>query len=372
MKMDRRTFCGGAAAFAALSTTGCRTAAPAPDGRALEATKKWFKEAQYGMMAHWGLYSLLGGEWKGQRMAQRFIGEWIQQYYRIPNAEYARLASAFNPILFNADEWVQLARDAGMKYLVFTSKHHDGFAMYRSKVSKFNVVDATPFRRDVVEELAEACRKHGLKLGLYYSQDLDWHEPDGGGYTKGKTWSWGSAYWTNNWDFPDASKKNFTRYFEGKAKPQVQEILTQYGDLCLIWFDIGFTLTKEQSNELYEMVRRIQPGCLINSRIGCGKCDYTSAGDNQIPNDDKGDMLFETPATLNDTWGYKAFDSNWKSAARIREIREHLKARGANYLLNVGPDGLGRIPAPSVDILREAAPGRMVAVSPISAGSTVS
>ena len=351
--MDRRQFCGGAAACAALGSLGL--CAEEADNPQLAAAKKWFKQAQYGMMAHWGLYSLLAGEWKGKRMSQRYIGEWIQQYYRIPIAEYGRLATAFNPILFNADEWVQLARDAGMKYLVFTSKHHDGFAMYRSKVSKYNVVDATPFRRDVVGELAEACRRHGLKLGLYYSQDLDWHEPDGGGYKLGKTWSGGAAHWTNNWDFPDAAKKDFTRYFETKAKPQVEEILTQYGDLLLIWFDIGFTLSKEQSNELYAMVRRLQPGCLINSRIGCGKCDYTSAGDNQIPNDDKGDMLFETPATLNDTWGYKAFDNNWKTPARVREIREHLKARGANYLLNVGPDGLGRIPAPSADILRAAA-----------------
>ena len=141
------------------------------DNAALAAQKKWFREAQYGMMCHWGLYALLGGEWKGKVMPG--IAEWVQSYFRIPNAEYSRLASIFNPIYFNADEWVQLARDAGMKSIVFTSKHHDGFAMFHSKVSKYNVVDATPFKRDVVGELAEACRKHGLKLGLYYSQDLD-------------------------------------------------------------------------------------------------------------------------------------------------------------------------------------------------------
>ncbi len=350
--MTRKEFIGGAAAFAAM---GVKPVFGAEDNPALAAAKKWFREAQYGMMAHWGLYSLIGGEWKGKRMAQSLIGEWAQQYFRIPNAEYGALAKSFNPQLFNADEWVQIARDAGMKYLVFTSKHHDGFAMYHSKVSKFNIVDATPFKRDVVGELAEACRKHGLKLGLYYSQDLDWHEKDGGGYNQGKTWCGGVAGWTNDWDFPDKSKKNFTRYFEEKSKPQVREILTQYGDLCLIWFDIGFTPTKAQSNELYDLVRKLQPGCLINSRIGCGKCDYTSAGDNQIPNDDKSGMLFETPATLNDTWGYKPHDQKWKSAKDIRRIREHLAARHANYLLNVGPDPLGRIPAASVDILRAAA-----------------
>ena len=345
--MTRGGFLTGAAALAATVAFGGESK--------LDAAKRWFKEAQYGMMAHWGLYSLIGGEWKGRRMDSRYIGEWAQQYFRIPNAEYAALAKAFNPIFFDADEWVQIARDAGMKYLVFTSKHHDGFAMFRSKVSAFNVVDATPFGRDVVEELAEACRKHGLKLGLYYSQDLDWHERGGGGFTVGKTWTGGAGWWTNNWDFKDVTRTDFDRYFEEKSKPQVREILTQYGDLCLIWFDIGLTPTREQSNELYDMVRKLQPGCLINSRIGCGKCDYTSAGDNEIPDDDKSGMLFETPATLNDTWGYKSHDQNWKSAETVRKTREHLKRLGANYLLNVGPDGLGRIPSASAEILRAAA-----------------
>lgn len=355
MSTTRKEFLAGGASAFAWSMFDMRAAmASEADCVELAASKKWFKEAQYGMMVHWGLYSLLAGEWKGKRMSQKYIGEWIQQYFRIPNSEYSKLATAFNPIFFDAEEWVKIAQDAGMKYIVLTSKHHDGFAMFHSKVSKYNIVDATPFKRDVVLELAEACRKHGMKLGLYYSQDLDWHERGGGGFTKGKTWGGGVAYWTNNWDFPDSGRKEFDEYFESKSKPQVKEILTQYGDLCLIWFDIGSTLSEEQSNELYNLVRKLQPGCLINSRIGCGKCDYKSAGDNQIPNDDKSGMLFESPCTLNDTWGYKAFDQNWKSAARIREIREHLKVRGANYLLNVGPDYLGRIPGPSIDILRDA------------------
>ena len=240
-----------------------------------------------------------------------------------------------------------------MQYMVFTSKHHDGFAMYHSKVSKYNIVDATPFKRDVVGELAEACYKHGLKFGLYYSQDLDWNHPDGGGYLTGKTWCDNSAWWTNNWDFPDKDAKDYSRCFEEKIKPQVQEILTGYGDLCLIWFDVPFTISPAQTDELYRFVKHYQPDCLINSRIGNGYGDYTSAGDNEIPDDDKGNMLFETPATLNDTWGYKSFDNNWKSAEEVLRIKNHLKERGANYLLNVGPDYLGRIPAPSVDILRE-------------------
>ena len=313
--------------------------------------REWFKQAQFGMMIHWGLYSLPAGEWKGRRMED--IGEWAQEYFRIPNAEYARLASAFNPIMFNADEWVDLAIDAGMKYMVFTSKHHDGFAMFKSEVSKYNIVDATPFGRDVTAELAEACYKKGLKFGLYYSQDLDWSHPHGGGYTVGKTWCGGKGYWTNNWDFPDDDKKDFAICFEEKIKPQVTEILTKYGELCLIWFDVPFTISRDQTDELYNLVKKYQPDCLVNSRIGNGYGDYVSAGDNEIPDDDKSAMLYETPATLNDTWGYKAFDTNWKSAERIIEIKNHLAVRGANYLLNVGPDYLGRIPAPSADILRE-------------------
>ena len=356
--MDRRDFIKSAGSALAVASADALFGAEAGAESELDATKRWFAAAQFGMMVHWGLYALLGGEWKGRRMGQKYIGEWAQQYFRIPNAEYAKLAKAFNPICFNADEWVQIARDAGMKYIVLTSKHHDGFALFRSKVSSFNIVDATPFGRDPIEELAEACRKHGLKLGLYYSQDLDWHEKDGGGEQMGKTWGGGAAYWTNNWDFPNPSEKVFARYFEGKAKPQVKEILTQYGDLCLVWFDIGLHMPKALCRDLYDLVRSRQPACLINSRLGCGICDYTSAGDNEIPDDDKSGMLFETPATLNDTWGSKAHDQNWKSAAEVRRIRDHLKARGANYLLNVGPDHLGRIPAPSADILR-AASGNM-------------
>ena len=282
-----------------------------------------------------------------------YIGEWVQQYFRIPNAEYHALAPAFNPILFNADEWVQLAVDAGMKYMVITSKHHDGFAMYHSKVSKLNIVDATPFKRDVIGELAEACRKHGIKFGLYYSQDLDWSEPNGGGYTRGKTWGRGSAGWTNDWDFPDNENKNYTQCYEAKIKPQVKEILTQYGDLCLIWFDTPTTLSLEQSKELADMVHKYQPNCLVNSRIGNGMGDYRSMGDNEIPDETMPEGLFESACTINDTWGYKSFDNNWKSADRIIELKEHLNARGLNYLLNVGPDYLGRIPAPSVEVLRQ-------------------
>ena len=313
--------------------------------------KKWFKEeAMFGLMIHWGLYSLLGGEYRGKRMDQ--VAEWAQSYFRIPVEEYSALAKAFNPIYFDAEEWVKTAKDAGMNYLVVTSKHHDGFCMFDSAYDDYNVVKATPFGRDVISELSSACKKHDLKFGLYYSQELDWHEPDGGGYFPKKL-NVGDMPWTNNWDFKDDGKKDFEQCFRRKILTQVREILTKYGDLCLIWFDTPHRITPEQSKELYDLVKELQPNCLINSRIGNGLGDYRSMGDNQIPDEYMKDVLVESPTTLNDTWGFKYYDDDWKDAAKVFEIKEHLNSRGVNYLLNVGPDHLGRIPAPAIEILRE-------------------
>lgn len=330
---------------------------------------KWFKEAEYGMMAHWGLYSLLAGEYKGRRVND--YAEWIQSFMPIPNSEYEALARTFNPIYFNADEWIRLAKESGMKYFVFTSKHHEGFAMFKSKADKFNIVDATPFGRDVVGELAEACYKHGLKFGLYYSQELDWHHPHGGGYTATEACS--GVSWDNSWDFKDRAKKDFSICFEEKIKPQVTELLKNYGDLCLMWFDVPHTITKEQSLELNKLVKSIQPDCLINSRIGNGAYDYVSLGDNEYPEKlpegaiaDDIDMnnihgfkpspygLYETAGTLNSSWGFKYYDQNWITPDKIRARREKLNGMGINYLLNVGPDGLGRIPSFSKEILLSA------------------
>ncbi len=317
----------------------------------LEENKKWFKEAKMGMMIHWGLYSILGGEWNAQRI--KTIGEWIMHRYQIPLKEYTQLAKIFNPIYFNAEEWVKLAKNAGMEYLVVTSKHHDGFCLFKSDVDDYNSFDATPFKRDIIGELAEACQKHGMKLGLYYSQCLDWHEMHGGGYKK-EHYHEGReipCYWGNTWDFPENDKKDYKICFENKIKPQLKEILTKYGDICLIWFDTPMDeQTAEQSQELYEMVKKYQPGCLVNTRIGNGIGDYISCSDNTLP-EEHSDKLMESPITLNKTWGYKSFDNDWKSPEKVLDILQRCNSNGANLLLNVGPDHLGRIPAPAVEIL---------------------
>lgn len=329
---------------------------------------QWFQQAKYGMMAHWGLYSLLAGEYRGKRVET--YAEWIQSYAAIPNQEYELLARSFNPAYFNADEWIKLAKDAGMQYFVFTSKHHDGFALFHSQADRFNVVDATPFGRDVVAELGEACYKYGIKFGLYYSQELDWHHPHGGGYDNLEPCA--GISWDNSWDYQDRSKKDFSICFEEKIKPQVVELLKNYGDLCLIWFDVPHTITKDQSLELNHLVKRLQPNCLINSRIGNGAYDYVSLGDNEYPDKmpenflEQGDFnalegfkysphgLYETAGTLNSSWSFKYFDQNWITAQEIIARRNKLNGLGINYLLNVGPDGLGRIPSFSIEALIEA------------------
>lgn len=333
--------------------------------------REWFK-GKNGMMIHWGLYSLLGGEYRGHKSSD--YAEWIQSHRRIPNTEYSRLSSIFNPIYFNADEWVTLAKDCGLEYFVITSKHHEGFALFGSDASRFNMRDATPFGRDVIAELAESCYKYGLKFGLYYSQDLDWHEEHGGGYRSNHIPCAGTA-WSNNWDFPGMDNKNYDICFQEKILPQVEELLTRYGELCQIWFDVPVTLEEKHSRALYEAIKRHQPDCLINSRLGNGVYDYVSLGDNEIPERlpepgmtmadiDPNDIggfkpspfgLYETAATLNDSWGYCAWDRHWKSPQRVAEIRHQLNNLGINYLLNVGPDALGRIPVEAEQILRRAA-----------------
>jgi len=313
--------------------------APRPPDPAREKRLEWFREAKYGLFIHWGLYAIPAGEWKGKHSLG--LGEWIMNRSKIPVAEYESLAKQFNPVKFNADAWVQLAEDAGMKYIVITSKHHDGFAMFKSRVSPYNVVDATPFKRDVLKELADACARRGMRLGFYYSQSQDWHEKDGAG---------------NTWDFgPDQTAdgkelKNYDAYLRNKAEPQVKELLTGYGPVALIWFDTPRMMTPERGQRFADIVRSLQPNTLIDGRLGT-EGDYRSTGDNVVP-PEASTEAWETPATINDTWGFRKDDTNWKSPAQITFKLVDIVSKGGNYLLNVGPTAEGVIPQASQDVLR--------------------
>jgi alpha-L-fucosidase len=293
----------------------------------------WWRRARFGMFIHWGLYAIPAGEWNGEKIPG--IGEWIMYRARIPVAEYELLARDFNPTRFNAAEWVSLARRAGQKYLVITSKHHDGFCMYKTAQTPYNIVDATPFGRDPLAELAVECARQGIKLGFYYSQTQDWHHPDGDG---------------NNWDYVEADK-NFAGYIEGYVKPQVRELLTNYGPIALIWFDTPKGISVEQSRSLLDLCHSIQPDCLVCGRIGNELGDYASARDNRIPGQAVAAMDWETPATINDTWGYKKDNHKWKSTSNLIHKLVDIASKGGNYLLNVGPTAEGVIPQPSVDRL---------------------
>ena len=304
---------------------------------AVQARLEWFREAKFGLFIHWGLYAIPAGYWKGERA--RGIGEWIMRRQKIPVREYQRLAGGFNPVKFDADAWAQLALDAGMKYVVITAKHHEGFAMYASKVSPYNIVEATPFHRDPLQELAAACAKRGLRLGFYYSQAQDWNEPGGAG---------------NDWDFcPDSERDQngaYDQYLREKAEPQVRELLSNYGPVCLIWFDTPALMNRERGQRFVDLVRSLQPACLIDGRLGTAG-DYVSTGDNEVPEAAPAGA-WEVPATLNRTWGYRTDDHDWKSPGELVFKLADIVSRGGNYLLNVGPTAEGVIPQPSQDNLR--------------------
>jgi alpha-L-fucosidase len=297
----------------------------------------WFKHDKFGMFIHFAPFSNLEGEWKGVPTPQGEIAEWIMHDMRIPRSEYREMAHTFNPTKFDAAAIARLAKQTGMKYLVFTAKHHDGFAMYASKVTDYNIVDWTPLKRDLVKELAEACKREGIRFCVYYSHREDWDHPDGYG---------------NFWDF-DEKTKNFERYLDEKSKPQVRELLTNYGPLGLIWFDRGINTTK-QAQEFIDMVHQLQPQCLINGRIGnYGQelmGDFQDMSDNGMPNGGM-DEYWETPQTLNHTWGYSKFDHDWKTSAVVIRKLVEIASKGGTYLLNIGPRADGSVPPESVKIL---------------------
>lgn len=290
-----------------------------------------FRRMKYGLFIHFGLYSLLGGEWQGKITPG--LAEWIQNDLDIPTDDYALLAEQFNPVKFDARAIAHKAKAWGMRYLCFTAKHHDGFALFDTQVSAFNSLKASPCRRDFVREFADACREEGLSFCLYYSQAQDWHH---GGYR---------AYHENEND-----PKAFESYFEQICLPQVRELLTQYGEIGMLWFDTPMGMTIAQSKKLATMVKEIQPDCLINGRIGHGLGDYLTMADNRIPREVL-KSAWEVPVTLNQSWGYKRADENWVKAPETLQKLTKIVSRGGNMLLNIGPRGDGSIPEDSIAIL---------------------
>jgi alpha-L-fucosidase len=299
-----------------------------------DARMAWWREARFGMFIHWGVYSVPAGTYDGKQIPG--IGEWIMNHGKIPMAEYQAYAKEFNPVKFNADEWVETAKNAGMKYIVITAKHHDGFAMFDTKASPWNIMQATPFGRDPLKELAAACKKYGVKLGFYYSQAQDWN--NGGSASGGK------------WD--PAQQHDMDDYIDKVAVPQVKELLTHYGEFpAVIWWDTAIDMNSNRAAKLVELLK-LKPGVIYNNRLGGGFKGDTETPEQTIPATGYSGRDWETCMTMNDTWGYKSYDNNWKSTGTIIRNLVDIASKGGNYLLNVGPTSEGLIPEPSIERLK--------------------
>ena len=303
-----------------------------------EARMKWWHDARFGMFIHWGVYSVPAGKYHGEEI--KGIGEWIMNTAKIPVAEYEKFGKQFNPVKFDAAEWVRIAKNAGMKYIVITSKHHDGFSMWDSKVSKYDIVDFSPYGKDVLKMLADECAKQGITLCFYHSI-MDWHNPD-------------------------ANLKNWAKYRENYLKPQLKELLTGYGKLGVLWFDGEWIKewTENQGKDLYNYVRNLQPEIIVNNRVGKGRQgmqgmskDTSFVGDFGTPEQEilstSSSMAWESCMTMNDTWGFKTSDTNWKSTETLIKNLVDIVSKGGNFLLNVGPTSEGLFPSPIVERLKE-------------------
>lgn len=314
-----------------------------------DARMEWWRDAKFGMFIHWGLYAIPAGIYEGDTIPG--IGEWIMHRAQIPVAEYEKYAAQFNPEQFDANEWARIAADAGMKYIVITSKHHDGFCLWDSEVTEWDIMDASPFKRDILMELKEACEKEGVKLGFYHSI-MDWHHPDA------------QAPNYPEYNSREKTNPNFPDYYENYLKPQLEELITKYAP-AILWFDGEWIpdFTHEQGQELYNFVRGLKPDIIINNRVdkgrqgmqGMNKDDADYAGDFGTPEqeilENTSSFDWESCMTMNDTWGYKSFDDNWKSKETLIHNLIDIAAKGGNFLLNVGPTAEGLIPAPSVERL---------------------
>ncbi|MEI7987192.1 MAG: alpha-L-fucosidase [Armatimonadota bacterium] len=299
-----------------------------------DARMKWWREARFGMFIHWGVYSVPAGTYDGKQIGG--IGEWIMRSANIPVARYEQYAKQFNPEKFNATEWVSYAKAAGMKYIVMTAKHHDGFAMYPTKVSDWNITARSEFKRDPIGEMSAACRKAGIKFGVYYSQNLDWHHAGGG--TAGSAWD-------------DAQKGDFHKYVREISAPQVNELLTNYKP-AVLWWDINGPFDAEEIKALTASFPKV-PGLISNNRLGGGVPGDTETPEQFIPATGFKGRDWETCMTMNDTWGFKSYDNNFKSTTTLVRNLIDIASKGGNYLLNVGPTSEGIIPAPEVDRLKE-------------------
>ena len=320
----------------------------------------WWREARFGMFIHWGVYAVPAGTYKGQKINR--IGEWIMNRGKIPVAEYQQFAKEFNPVKYDPDAWVRMAKDAGMKYIVITSKHHDGFALFDSKASTWDIADATPYKKDLLKPLAEACRKHGIKLGFYYSHAQDWNNPGGAAAKKATTEGWANpdsakidAYTEANsghWD-PAQTTKTMAQYIDDVAVPQVKEILSNYGDIAVLWWDTPTGMTDEFAEKL-NAVLKLQPNIITNDRLKRPNFpgDFKTP-EQRIPNLSELDGKdWETCMTMNETWGYKSYANNWKSLKTIIQNTVDIASKGGNYLLNVGPKADGTFPQESIDLLK--------------------
>ena len=333
----------------ALAAAFCMSGLSRAETKAeLDQRMEWFREARFGMFIHWGLYSVPAGEWKGKQFHDNV--EWIQSYAKIPVSDYTPLKDRFNPAKYDPEAWVKLAKDAGMKYIVITTKHHDGFCLWDSKQTDWDIA-STPYGKDLLKPLAAACVKHGIKLCFYHSI-MDWHHPE-----------WGNkAEWRGNaaTEKPDMDK--FTAYL----KAQLKEILTDYGQIGIIWFDGEWedAWTHERGKDLYAWLRELSPKLIINNRVDKGRNgmagmnkDDKFVGDygtpeQEIPATGLPGVDWESCMTMNNTWGFSAHDKNWKSTETLVRNLIDIASKGGNYLLNVGPTSEGEIPAASIERLQ--------------------
>jgi len=321
---------------------------------------EWWREARFGMFIHWGVYAVPAGTYKGQKINR--IGEWIMNRGKIPVAEYQAFAQQFNPVKYDPDAWVKMAKDAGMKYIVITAKHHDGFALFKSNASKWNMADATPYGKDLLKPLAEACRKNGIKLGFYYSQAQDWNNPGGAASRKVTSEGWANPDSTTidaytqahegHWD-PAQTTKTMSQYIDEVAVPQIKELLTGYGDVAVLWWDTPTGMTDAYAEKINALLK-LQPNIITNDRLKRPNFpgDYKTP-EQRIPNLNELDGKdWETCMTMNETWGYKSYADKWKSTETLIRNLVDIASKGGNYLLNVGPKADGTFPQESIDLLK--------------------